>query len=213
MNWFFRTFTASIGKKLVMAATGLIFCLFLFVHLIGNLMVYRGGDKLVAYSEHLHSLGLLINIAEWGLIIFALLHISFAAVLFFENRRARPIGYVVNKRAGGRTWSSVTMPYTGLYLLAFVIIHLINFHFADRSHQTIYEIVAQTFTHPLYVVFYVFSMIVAAFHVYHGLWSAFQTLGLNHPKYMPFIRKASVVFAVVVGVGFGSIPIFLLSIA
>jgi len=199
MNWFFKTFTASIGKKLVMAATGLIFCLFLFTHLIGNLMVYRGGDKLVAYSEHLHSLGLLINIAEWGLIIFALFHIYFATLLFFENWRARPVGYVVNKRAGGRTWSSDTMPYTGLYLLAFVIIHLINFHFADRSHQTIYQIVAQTFSHPGYVIFYVFSMIVAAFHVRHGLWSAFQTLGLNHPKYMPFIRKGSVVFGVIIG--------------
>ncbi|RLB25925.1 MAG: succinate dehydrogenase [Deltaproteobacteria bacterium] len=213
MNWFFKTFTASIGKKLVMAATGLIFCLFLFTHLIGNLMVYRGGDKLVAYSEHLHSLGLLINIAEWGLIIFALFHIYFATLLFFENWRARPVGYVVNKRAGGRTWSSDTMPYTGLYLLAFVIIHLINFHFADRSHQTIYQIVAQTFSHPGYVIFYVFSMIVAAFHVRHGLWSAFQTLGLNHPKYMPFIRKGSVVFGVIIGVGFGSIPIFLLAFA
>lgn len=213
MNWFFCTFTGSIGKKLVMAATGLIFCLFLFTHLIGNLMVYRGGDRLVAYSRHLHSLGLIINIAEWGLIIFALLHIGFATVLFFENRRARPTGYVVSKWAGGRTWSSVTMPYTGLYLLVFVIIHLINFHFADRSHQNIYQILAHTFAHPWYVVFYVFSMVVAAFHVRHGLWSAFQTLGLNHPKYMPFIRKASVVFAVVIGVGFGSIPIFLLSIA
>jgi len=105
------------------------------------------------------------------------------------------------------------MPYTGLYLLAFVIIHLINFHFADRSHQTIYQIVAQTFSHPGYVIFYVFSMVVAAFHVRHGLWSAFQTLGLNHPKYMPFIRKASVVFGVIIGVGFGSIPVFLLSLA
>ena len=213
MNWFFRTFTASIGKKLVMAATGLMFCLFLFTHLIGNLMVYRGGEHLVAYSQHLHSLGLIINIAEWGLIIFAVLHISFAGVLFFNNWRARPVGYVVKKRAGGRTWSSDTMPYTGLYLLAFVIIHLINFHFADRSHQTIYQIVAQTFSHPGYVIFYVFSMVVAAFHVRHGLWSAFQTLGLNHPKYMPFIRKASVVFGVIIGVGFGSIPVFLLSLA
>ncbi|MBW2003173.1 MAG: succinate dehydrogenase, partial [Deltaproteobacteria bacterium] len=71
MSWFTATFMSSIGKKLVMAATGLMFCLFLFTHLIGNLMVYRGGEHLVAYSQHLHSLGLIINIAEWGLIIFA----------------------------------------------------------------------------------------------------------------------------------------------
>ncbi len=213
MNWFLRTFTTSIGKKLVMAATGLIFCLFLFTHLIGNLMVYRGGDRLVAYSEGLHRLGLIINVAEWGLVIFALFHICFAGVLFYENWRARPVGYVMKRRAGGRTWSSATMPYTGLYLLIFVIIHLINFHFAKRSDQSIYQIVVHTFSHPGYVAFYVFSMVVAGFHVRHGLWSAFQTLGLNHPKYMPFIRKASVVFGVIVGVGFGSIPIFLLSLA
>ena len=213
MNWFFRTFTASIGKKLVMAVTGLIFCLFLFVHLVGNLMIYRGGEEFVAYSEHLHSLGLLLNVIEWGLIICAVLHICFAAVLFYENWRARPVGYVVKKWAGGRTLSSATMPYTGLYLLVFVIIHLINFHFADRSQQSIYQIVFQAFSHPGYVIYYIFSMVVVAFHVRHGLWSAFQTLGLNHPKYMPFIRKASVVFGVIIGVGFGSIPIFLLSLA
>ena len=213
MNWFFKTFTASIGKKLVMAATGLIFCAFLFTHLLGNLMVYGGGQRLVEYSEHLHSLGLIINVAEWGLIVFAVLHISFAAVLVYENWKARPVGYVMKRNAGGKTWSSATMPYTGLYLLVFVIIHLINFHFADRTQQNIYQIVALTFSHPGYVIFYVFSMVVAALHVRHGLWSALQTLGLNHPKYMPLIRKASVVFGVIIGVGFGSIPVFLLSLA
>ena len=213
MNWFFKTFTASIGKKLVMAATGLIFCAFLFTHLLGNLMVYGGGQRLVEYSEHLHSLGLIINVAEWGLIVFAVLHISFAAVLVYENWKARPVGYVMKRNAGGKTWSSATMPYTGLYLLVFVIIHLINFHFADRTQQNIYQIVALTFSHPGYVIFYVFSMVVAALHVRHGLWSALQTLGLNHPKYMPFIRKGSVVFGVIIGVGFGSIPVFLLSLA
>jgi len=212
MNWFFGTFRTSIGKKLVMAGTGLVFCLFLFTHLIGNLMVYGGGERLVEYSEHLHRLGILISVAEWGLVIFGLLHIGIGLVLFIENRRARPVGYVMKRGAGGSTWSSSTMPYSGLYILVFVIIHLINFHFADRSGRTIYDIVAGTFSHPGYVIYYVISMVVVGLHVRHGLWSGFQTLGLNHPKYMPFIRKVSVVFGVVIGVGFGSIPVYLLSI-
>ncbi len=211
MNWLINTFTASIGKKLVMACTGLVFCMFLFVHLVGNLMVYRGSEAFNSYSAHLHSFGIAINVIEICLAGLALFHICFGAWLFYENWRARPVGYVMKKNAGGRTISSATMPYTGLYLLVFIIIHLINFHFADRTGLSLFQLVSRAFSNPWTVAFYVFSMVVAAFHVRHGLWSAFQSLGANHPKYMPFIRKASVVFAIVVGIGFGSIPLFFMS--
>ena len=103
------------------------------------------------------------------------------------------------------------MPYTGLYLLIFVIIHLFTFHFVDRTDQTIFQIVANVFSSPVYVIFYIFSMAVLAFHVKHGLWSAFQSLGANHPKYMPLIKGAGLVFSLVVVIGFGSIPVFILS--
>jgi len=115
---------------------------------------------------------------------------------------------VVNKRAGGRTLGSATMPYTGVILLLFVIYHLFNFHFVDKTHTTIFQIVSNAFAQPGYVLIYTFAMIIAAVHVSHGFWSAFQTLGANHPKYTPLLRGLSIVFSLIVGIGFGFIPVY-----
>lgn len=207
MNWLVQSLFSSIGKKEVMAITGLVFCLFLATHLAGNLTVYGGQAMFNSYSERLHSFGLLVNIAEVGLLAFAVFHVVLAALLYIENLRARPVRYAVKKNAGGRTLSSILMPYTGLYLLMFVIIHLFTFHFVERG-DGIFGLVKETFSNPGYVIFYIFSMVVGALHVKHGLWSAFQTLGANHPKYMPCIEKLSLIFSLAVGVGFGSIPVF-----
>jgi succinate dehydrogenase / fumarate reductase cytochrome b subunit len=100
------------------------------------------------------------------------------------------------------------MPYTGIILLVFIIMHLINFHFVDKNDETIYQIVSQTFEYPLYVLIYIVGMIVVAVHVSHGFWSAFQTIGANHPKYMPLIMVLSIVFSLAVGFGFGLLPIY-----
>jgi succinate dehydrogenase / fumarate reductase cytochrome b subunit len=146
---------------------------------------------------------------EWGLVILALVHIGTGLTLFYQNFKARPGRYVVNKWGGGRTIGSATMPYTGIVLLVFIIMHLINFHFVDKSNVTIYQIVSQTFESPLYVFIYIVAMIVAAVHVSHGFWSAFQTIGANHPKYMPLIMVLSTVFSLAVGFGFGLLPIYI----
>ncbi len=209
MNWFSRTFGSSIGKKFLMAITGLGFCLFLVGHLAGNLTIYAGGDAFNAYAQHLHALGPLVTAAEIGLLAFGLIHVIIGLTLFYQNLAARPVRYAVKKSAGGRSIGSATMPYTGLLLLIFVIFHLLNFHFVDKTHTTIFAIVKQAFSHPAYILFYVAAMIVAAVHVSHGLWSAFQTLGANHPKYMPLIRTLSIIFSVVVGLGFGFLPIYI----
>jgi succinate dehydrogenase / fumarate reductase cytochrome b subunit len=210
--WFVKTLFSSIGKKQIMALTGLCFCGFLATHLAGNLTIYGGMGAFNGYTEKLHSLGALITLAEIGLLVLALIHISFAGLLYFENWRARPVRYVMKKNAGGRTISSSLMPYTGLYLLVFVIIHLLTFHFVDRTNLTNYQLVTGTFAKPGYVVFYAFSVIVAAFHVKHGFWSAFQTLGANHPKTMPLIEAISLIFSLCLVAGFGVIPLFILSI-
>ncbi len=208
MNWFTNTFGSSLGKKLMMAVTGLFFCVFLVLHLAGNLTIYMGKDVFNSYAEHLHSLGPLLTLAEWGLLIFAVIHISTGLLLFYQNFKSRPERYAVNKRAGGRTLGSATMPYTGVILLLFVIYHLLNFHFVDKTHTTIFQIVSNAFAQPSYVVIYTFAMIIAAVHVSHGFWSAFQTLGANHPKYTPFLRGLSLVFSLIVGIGFGFIPVY-----
>ena len=209
MNWMIQTLWSSIGKKLLMALTGLAFCGFLAGHLAGNLTIYGGKDAFNSYAEHLHALGPVLTLVEWGLLFFAVVHVCTGLTLFYENFSARSSRYVVNKRAGGRTIGSMTMPYTGILLLAFIIFHLINFHFVDKTNTTIYQIVTQAFESPLYVVLYILAMIVAALHVSHGLWSAFQTIGANHLKYMPFIMALSIIFSLAVGFGFGIIPIYL----
>ena len=208
MNWLTNTFGSSVGKKLMMAATGLFFCVFLVLHLAGNMTIYMGKDAFNSYAEHLHALGPLLVLAEWGLLIFAVIHISTGLFLFYQNFKARPTRYAVNKRAGGRTLGSATMPYTGVILLLFVIYHLFNFHFVDKTHTTIFQIVSNAFAQPSYVLIYTFAMIIAAVHVSHGLWSAFQTLGANHPKYTPLLRGLSLVFCLIVGIGFGFIPVY-----
>lgn len=209
MNWVVRTFTSSIGKKTLMAVTGLSFCSFLAVHLFGNFFIYVGKDSFNSYVDHLHALGVLVNLAEAGLITFALIHVITAVTLFFQNLASRPVRYALKKRAGGRTWASQLMPYTGLYILLFVLFHLLTFKFADHTNRTVYDVVDTAFAGFGYPVFYIFSMIVVAFHISHGLWSGLQTLGLNHPKYMPAIRTLGLVFSIVLGVGFGFIPIFM----
>jgi len=208
MNWLTNTLGTSVGKKLMMAVTGLGFCGFLAGHLAGNLTIYAGKNAFNSYAEHLHSLGPLLTLAEIGLLFFAAVHILTGAFLFYQNFKARPVRYSVNKRAGGRTLGSATMQYTGFILLLFIIFHLLNFHFVDKTNTTIFQIVSSSFAKPGYVFIYTFVMIVAAIHVSHGLWSACQTLGANHPKYTPFIRGASIVFSLIVGIGFGFIPVY-----
>ncbi len=209
MNWFIHTIGTSIGKKLLMGITGFCFCCFLLAHLAGNLTLYLGKDAFNSYAEHLHALGPVITIAELGLLVLALVHVLIGLTLFYQNLRSRPSRYVVNKSAGGRTIGSATMPYTGFILLMFVIYHLMDFHFVNKSGTTIYQIVSGSFSNPLTVVFYIIAMITAGIHVSHGFWSVFQTIGANHPKYTPLIKTTSILFSLIVGLGFGFIPIFI----
>jgi succinate dehydrogenase / fumarate reductase cytochrome b subunit len=213
MNWVTGTFGASIGKKVMMAVTGLSFCLFLAAHLAGNLTLYGGREAFNGYAAHLHSLGPLLTVAELGLLALALVHVVTGLLLVYQNFMARPERYQVSARAGGRTIGSATMPYTGVLILMFVIFHLANFHFVDKSHTTIFDIVRGAFSSPVYVGLYIAAMVVVALHVSHGFWSLFQTLGANHPKYMPLIMAASVVFAVVVALGFGFLPVYVAMLA
>jgi succinate dehydrogenase / fumarate reductase cytochrome b subunit len=215
MIWVARIFSTSIGKKQLMAVTGILFLVFLTTHLLGNLSIYGGMEAFNAYAEHLHALGKLLVVAEVGLVVALIIHVTLAIILFFENRKARPIKYAVDKSGGGgRTLSSQTMPYTGLLILAFVGIHLANLshHIVNQTNRTIFQIAYEVFANKGFLIFYLASMVVVGLHVRHGLWSAFQTVGANHPKYMPFIERLSIVFAVIVAVGFGSLPLAIIAL-
>jgi succinate dehydrogenase / fumarate reductase cytochrome b subunit len=210
MNWLVKTFMSSIGKKQIMAVTGLCFCLFVTVHLIGNLTIYAGKESFLSYVDHLHSVEALVTLAEFGLIFFAVLHIGMGLYLFIQNRMARPVAYAVDKSAGGRTIGSRTAPYTGALVLVFVITHLIKFRFVDKMTINDFTILSNTFADfNFWTMFYVVGVTIVAVHVSHGFWSLFQTLGLSHPKYMPVVERLAVVFSLIIGIGFASIPVFL----
>ncbi len=192
-----------------MAITGLGFCIFLVSHLAGNLIIYAGNDAFNSYAERLHTLGPLLILAEIGLLFLGVVHISTGAFLFYQNFRARPRKYKKKKNAGGRTIGSSTMPYTGLLILIFIIFHLIDFHFVEKADRSIYQIVLETFSNPGYTIFYILSMVVVAVHVDHGFWSLLQTLGINNLECMPILRMVSSAFSLFVGIGFGSLPVFI----
>lgn len=201
--------SSSIGKKLIMAITGLGFCIFLLSHLAGNLIIYAGNDAFNSYAERLHSLGPLIILAEIGLLFLGIVHISTGTYLFYQNVRARPGRYRKKKNAGGRSIGSSTMPYTGFLILIFIVFHLIDFHFVETTDRSIYQIVLETFSNPGYTIFYILSMAVVATHVDHGVWSLLQTLGINNLECMPVLRVISSATSLFVGIGFGSLPVFI----
>ncbi len=192
-----------------MAFTGLIFYAFLISHLAGNLFIYAGEDAFNTYAKRLHSLGPIITLAEIGLLLFGVVHIFTGIYLLFINFSARPVRYLKKKSAGGRSIGSATMPYTGFLILLFIIVHLIDFHFVDKTDRTIYQIVLDTLSNPAYVIFYILSMVVVATHVDHGFWSVLQTLGINNLEHMRLFRLISTTFSMIVGFGFGSIPVFI----
>ena len=208
MNWLLRTLGASVGKKLMMAVTGLCFIGFLTVHLAGNLTLYGGGEMFNAYAEHLHGLGPLVTVAEMGLLVLAIVHMACGLTLFYQNLTARPSRYQVSRWSGGRTIGSATMPYTGVFILAFLIMHLMSFRFINMEGTTIFAVVDAVFSNPISVFLYVVAMGVVALHVSHGFWSLFQTIGANHPKYMPVIRILGLGLSMIFGIGFGFIPVY-----
>ena len=208
MHWIVTFFGSSVGKKILMALTGFCFIGFLTGHLIGNLTLYGGRDAFNAYAEHLHALGPVITAVELGLLTLAAIHVFTGMLLFLQNLKARPVRYVVNKSGGGRTLSSALMPYTGFVILLFLIYHLLQFHFVDKTFTTIYDIVSLAFTNVLNISIYIIAMVVVALHIRHGFWSLFQTLGANHPKYMPIIMGASLGISLIFGIGFGFLPVY-----
>jgi len=213
MNWYLFILGSSVGKKMLMAVTGLGLIGFLAVHLLGNFMAFAGAEAFNGYAAKLHSLQPYLSVFNFGLAALGLVHIIIGVILFVENLKARPTRYAVYRNPGGRTIGSNTMPYTGVLIFIFVIFHLLKFTFVDKSVTPIYQQMAATFADPLWVLFYVASMVIVALHISHGFWSLFQTFGLNHPQHMPLIMKLGLVLTLVFGIGFGVLPIYLLIIA
>ncbi len=193
-----------------MASTGILLGCFILVHAAGNSSLFWGRTAFLSYAKHLHSLGILISLAELTFLFIFLVHISVGALLFLQNYAARSSSYAVQNNAGGRTWGSKTMPYTGIIILAFIILHLLNFHFTDKV-RPIADIVAEILNKPLYFILYLLGISALGLHLSHGFWSLFQTFGLNHPLYNKTIKKGSVIITALILIIFTIILLLLLT--
>ena len=202
-------YRSSVGKKSIMAASGLLLSFFIVTHLLGNSVSFLGREAFNNYAERLHSLGVLIYLFEIGLLTLFLIHIITGIILYWENLQARPSRYAVNSIEGGRSLGSRTMPYTGVIILVFIIVHLMNFHFTDKS-VPIADLVRELLSRPGLAFFYIFSFVALALHLSHGFWSLFQSIGFNHQKYNQLLLKGALVFSILVGTVFILIPVLTL---
>src|SRR6201996_95387 len=203
---------STIGKKIVMAVTGILMFAFVIGHLLGNLQVFEGPAKLNAYGAFLHSIGELLWPVRAILLIAIALHITATVQLALRNKRARPTGYSV-KKAIASSYASRTMYWSGPIVLAFVIFHLLHLT-AGYIHPgaafiegDVYHNVVAGF-HVWWVsVWYIFAIILLGLHLRHGIWSMFQSLGMNHPRHTPILKSTAWVVALVIVLGYISIPI------
>ena len=211
-----RFYEAPIGKKVVMAVTGVILFGYVVAHLLGNLQIYGNPDQINIYAAFLHNpanVGLL-----WGarivLLAAVILHIIASIQLWKMKRDARPISYV-KKEDPAATYASRTMMWSGPIVAAFVIFHVL--HLTVGAVVPLQEVainqpnvranVIAGFSNPAISGFYIFAMILLCMHLYHGLWSMFQSLGFSHPRYTPKLKKGAAIFAILIAIGNCSIPI------
>jgi succinate dehydrogenase / fumarate reductase, cytochrome b subunit len=218
MGWFIKFIDSSIGKKLVMALTGLFLSLFLIIHLAGNLLLLRNDDgaAFLTYSRIMASPdNIIIRIIEYGLFILLIYHIINGIRLWIINKRSRGQAYESYNPSANSSFFSRTMILSGSIIFIFLVIHLRTFFFPYRfssgSHEhEMYLGVQEAFSSPYYSGFYVIALILLAFHLVHGVQSAFQTLGINHNKYTPFLKGFGIFFAIAICAAFAVIPIYFL---
>jgi len=210
-----RFYQASIGKKAVMAVTGVVLFGYLVGHLAGNMQVYLGAEQMDRYATFLHSMPVLL----WGvralLVACVVLHIMASLQLQKLKLDARPTGYV-KKEAIESSLASRSMIWSGAMIAAFVVYHVLDLTTgvagaAQFRELRAYENLVYSFRRLPVSAFYIVGMILLGMHLYHGLWSIFQTVGFSHPRYSPMIKRASAWVAILMAAGFISIPIAVLT--
>lgn len=208
-------FSTSVGMKILIGVTGLALFLYLLIHIAGNLMVFGGPELFNKYAYTLEG-NPLIPVIEIGLLLIFLLHVYKTVTMFLRNQQARPASYVQKKMAGRPSRKSIassTMIVSGLWLLVFIIIHVKAFRYGTEypwaaGGRDLYRLEMENFSNPLMVAFYVLSMVVVGSHLWHGISSACQSLGLDHPRTTPTLLVAGKVLAVLIAVGFMVIAVW-----
>lgn len=216
---------SSVVRKFINAITGLGLSVFIVIHLLGNITLLTGNaEAFNSYAHFLMSTGVLIYLFEIGMVGFFLFHIITALSVWWDKQTARPQAYAKTAAAGypsKKTISSQTMIYTGVILLIFTVLHLITFKYGPGIEdgyvmvidgvaiRDLYRLTLEVFSRPGYVIWYVAAMGLLGFHLRHGFWSAFQSLGVNHPRYTPVIYGIALLFALVMAIGFMVLPIII----
>jgi succinate dehydrogenase / fumarate reductase cytochrome b subunit len=205
-----RFYQTTIGKKAVMAITGLILFGFVVSHLLGNLQFYLGRETMNHYAEALRSMPALLWAARAGLLVAVILHITASVQLSAQNNAARPAGYV-KKKAVQASLASRTMMWSGPIVLVFIIFHLLHLTWGTvhPSFQELrpYENMMTGFKVIPVAIFYVVAVCLLGLHLYHGVWSMFQSMGINHPRYTPLLKKFAAYASILLVLGFISFPI------
>jgi succinate dehydrogenase / fumarate reductase cytochrome b subunit len=213
----FRVFSSSVGTKLLLGATGLLLVAYMVLHLAGNVLVFLGRDTFNEYSHMLVSNPLIVPI-EIGLLLVLLVHIYKAVTMWIQNKAARPVRYQKKELArhtSRKSLASSTMIASGLIVMLFVVIHVKQFKFGtfylasgSATVRDLYRTEIEVFRNPLWVGLYVIATLLVGLHMRHGVSSAFQSLGLDHPRYTRRIVAIGIAVAVAVGGGLALIPIW-----
>jgi succinate dehydrogenase / fumarate reductase, cytochrome b subunit len=226
MSWVSNFLSSSLGKKLVMSLTGLFLILFLLVHLVGNLQLlpFVADDPARAFNEYAYFMTTfpLIKALSYGLYAFIVIHAIQGWILWRQNAAARgPVRYAVSdlRAVNTHAGTAARMGWLGTIIFVFIVLHLYQFWlqmklgtiapviYDGAEMSDLYGLVAKTYENPVFVAVYVVSMVVIAFHLWHGFQSAFQTLGWNHKKYTPAIQFIGKVYAILIPLGFAIIPV------
>lgn len=219
-NFISSIWTSIIGKKIVMAVTGVILVLFVLGHMAGNLKIFNGPEEINAYSRFLREVGwpeLSYGQLLWGvrivLLVSVLLHITAAYQLTMINRRARPVDYTTKKNVE-TSIGALTMRWSGVLLIVFVIFHLLHFTAGAIGfqpgrfvHLMVYQNVVAGFSLWPVALFYIAAMAALALHLNHGIWSAFQTLGWSNARNQRPLQILSKAIALIIFLGFSSLPV------
>lgn len=208
LDWIRRTFRSSIGRKVLVALTGLLLVVFLVFHLSANLTLHADADgaTFTKYAQAIEA-NPLLPLAEIGLALLFAAHIAMAVRVTLQNREARGSAYRVRGNRGARTPGSATMILTGLLVLVFVVIHLFDFRFSKDDASELAPMVESRLSGPLGFGIYLIGVCALGLHLSHGIRSALQSLGANHPKYELLVQRGGLTLAVLFFLGFASFPL------
>lgn len=211
MNRVLALWHTSVGKKAVMAATGLIMVAYLITHVLANLLVFQGPEKINAYSKFLHGTGGALWVARLVLLAALGAHIVAAVQLTSRRRAARPVGYAAGRQSQVSTWASRTIRWGGVLILVFLVYHILHFTLGTVHTSFVegdpYHNVATGFSNPVVVLFYELVMVTVGLHLYHGIWSSARSLGVSAPSPHPIRRQLALALSVIVWAGFAVIPL------